>query len=265
MFADNFLSDSEKMSKYDAKDMSRDRIAAINFFTHETPFYGALNESLRSKSRSDIKPFFHWMKLALSGLYRLPLVPMTVYRGVRRDLRKQYPPGRKFVNWCFSSTTSSLAVLQSTQFLGKTGERTLFTIQALHLVKIKDFSSVEDEDELLLLPATTLIVKGVLDAGNGLTMIQIQEVEDAVPLLDFVHPGRTAKEKVNKGEAVAVGERELRARERDQISKITHSTMQRKKKRSSKTLARSPPASVTFTDREGDASTLRLNAEGGLS
>ena len=51
--------------------------------TRETPFYGALNECLRSENREDIKPFLPWMKLALSGMYRLPLQNVTVYRGVR--------------------------------------------------------------------------------------------------------------------------------------------------------------------------------------
>ena len=55
------------------------------------------------------------MKLALSGLYRLPLVTATVYRGVKLDLKDMYPKGRKFVNWSFSSTTSSIDVLQSDQ------------------------------------------------------------------------------------------------------------------------------------------------------
>ena len=41
--------------------------------THETPFYGELNASLRSTNRSDVKTFFPWMKLMLSGLYKLPL------------------------------------------------------------------------------------------------------------------------------------------------------------------------------------------------
>ena len=50
--------------------------------TRETPFYGALNECLRSENREDIKPFLPWMKLALSGMYRLPLQNVTVYRGI---------------------------------------------------------------------------------------------------------------------------------------------------------------------------------------
>ena len=57
------------------------------------------------------------MKLGLSGLYCLPLHQhtKTVYRGVKLDLKDMYPKGRKFVNWAFSSTTSSLEVLQSDQ------------------------------------------------------------------------------------------------------------------------------------------------------
>ena len=55
------------------------------------------------------------MKLALSCLYCAPLVDATVYRGVKLDLRAQYPRGHKFINWAFASTTSSLDVLQAEQ------------------------------------------------------------------------------------------------------------------------------------------------------
>ena len=55
------------------------------------------------------------MKLALSGLYCLPLVSTTVYRGVKLDLKSDFPKGHQFVNWSFSSTTSSLEVLKSDQ------------------------------------------------------------------------------------------------------------------------------------------------------
>ena len=64
----------------------------------------------------------------------------------------------------------------------------MFSICARSIVDIRDFSSVRDEDELLLLPATPMRVKGCLDAGNGLTIIQVEERLDAPPLLDFAHP-----------------------------------------------------------------------------
>ena len=86
---------------------------------------------------------------------------------------------------------------QSFQFLGNKGDRTLFTIRARSIIDIRDFSSVQDEDELLLLPATMMIVKGCLDAGNGLTMIQLEEDIDGAPLLDFVHPGLSDKKAID--------------------------------------------------------------------
>ena len=62
--------------------------------THETPFYGELNASLRSKNRSDVKPFFPWMKLSLNGLYKLPLgdgsgTLQNVFRGVHGSLKRE--------------------------------------------------------------------------------------------------------------------------------------------------------------------------------
>ena len=59
---------------------------------------------------------------------------------------------------------------------------------ARSLVNIRAFSSVQSEDEFLLLPGTTLTVKSVLNAGNGLTMVQVEEDLTAAPLLDFIHP-----------------------------------------------------------------------------
>ena len=61
-------------------------------------------------------------------------------------------------------------------------------IKARHLVDIQVFSSVKNEEELLLLPGTALVVKSVLNAGNGLTVIQIEEDLELAPLLDFLHP-----------------------------------------------------------------------------
>ena len=144
MFADDFVAKHKSSHKFDLNKLNKERIAAINFFTHETPFYGALNAALRSTNRADAKHFFAWyffccscclptevsmaniptkitncisvrMKLALSGLYCLKLQRTTAYRGVRLDLADQYPKGKKFVNWSFASTTSSLDVLQSEQ------------------------------------------------------------------------------------------------------------------------------------------------------
>ena len=59
-FADDFVARHKSSDKFDLNKLSKQHIAALNFFTHETPFYGALNETLRSTNRSDAKPFFPW-------------------------------------------------------------------------------------------------------------------------------------------------------------------------------------------------------------
>ena len=60
MFADEFVERHKSSEQFDLDKLSKERIAAINFFTHETPFYGALNTTLRSTNRADAKPFFAW-------------------------------------------------------------------------------------------------------------------------------------------------------------------------------------------------------------
>ena len=60
MFADAFWTQHKSSGEFDLAQLTKERVAAINFFTHETPFYGALNASLRSSNRADVKPFFAW-------------------------------------------------------------------------------------------------------------------------------------------------------------------------------------------------------------
>ncbi|CAF1367369.1 unnamed protein product [Adineta steineri] len=71
-------------------------------------------------------------ELASSQEMRKPIenfdINQTIYRGVEMDLSAQYPQGQIFTWWGFSSCTNSVQVLQSEQFLGKTGDRTLFSI-----------------------------------------------------------------------------------------------------------------------------------------
>ena len=60
---------------------------------------------------------------------------------------------KKFVWWSITSTSASVGTLQSPQFLGSSGERTLFAIKTKSAVKITEYSALgEGEDEWLLPP-----------------------------------------------------------------------------------------------------------------
>jgi hypothetical protein len=68
--------------------------------------------------------------------------------------------------------------------LGKKGDRTLFTINCYSGKNIRNHSYFEKEDEILLLAARQFKVASTLNSGNGLHIIQIDEIEPEYPLLE---------------------------------------------------------------------------------
>jgi hypothetical protein len=136
----------------------------------------------------------------LTALTRLPPRHRFVHRGVKEDLRKQYPIGIPIVWWGFSSCTSSIGVLECKNVFGKTGTRTLFQIECSTGKDVKKHSFIHKEDEILLLPIREFMVTSCLDSGNGLYIIQLQETEPKYPLLEPVSlPNPTPQIKMNHG------------------------------------------------------------------
>ena len=178
-----------------------DESASIMLYTyesepHEDSLYVILNTTLRSEQRQKLKPWFSYLRLVLTALARLPSERRFVNRGVREDLRAQYPKGKSFIWWGFSSCTSSVEALECEQFFGKTGTRTLFQIDCNSGKDVKNHSFIQQEDEILLLPAREFMVKSCLDSGNGLHIIQLQETEPEYPLLEPISlPNPTPKPK----------------------------------------------------------------------
>lgn len=125
------------------------------------------------------------MKLILTALARIPSSQRTVYRGVNLDLSEEYPKGRTFVWWGFSSCTSSIEVLENEQFLGKSGKRTIFAIECNSGKDISRHSYYQAEEEMLLIAARQFVVKGCLKPGNGLNLIQLIETESPVSLIQL--------------------------------------------------------------------------------
>ena len=82
-----------------------------------------------------------------------------------------------------------LDTLQNPLFCGKVGQLTVFLISTRHCVDVCKFSAMKRvEDERLILPGMQLHVKAVLDYGNDLFHIQLEEVAGTLPLLDYLHP-----------------------------------------------------------------------------
>jgi len=171
--------------------LSTDESASIMLYTYESmprehSLYVILNATLRAEQRQKLIPWFRYLRLVLTALARLPSKHRFVNRGVKEDLREQYPIGKSFIWWGFSSCTSQIGVLENEEFFGKSGTRTLFQIDCHTGKNIKNHSFIPSEDEILLLPARQFVVKSCLHSGNGLHIIQLEETDPPYPLLEPV-------------------------------------------------------------------------------
>lgn len=108
----------------------------------------------------------------LSRSYEGPL-----WRGVHGDLTMLYSRGESRTWWSFSSCTNSLNVLESPAFVGTSGVRTMFSIlESKGGRNISRHSHYETEDEILLLPGTTVEMNGLLRREDGFTIVQLRQV-----------------------------------------------------------------------------------------
>ncbi|CAF1439640.1 unnamed protein product [Adineta steineri] len=168
--------------------LTQDESASVILYSmewepHEKCLYFALNAALRTEDRRKLKPWFSYLKLVLTALEKLPSTRCTVFRGVNLNLANQYTEGKTFVWWGFSSCTASMRVLENEQFLGKTGERTMFTIECDSGKDISGHSYFQAEKEVLLLAARQFTVVSCLRPAPGLYMVHLKETKPPITLL----------------------------------------------------------------------------------
>ena len=166
--------------------LSLDEVAAIYLYTSERfPIYQTLNKALRTHDEGAINAFLPYLRLLLTALYKLPLVEVQVYRGVKCDLSESHPENKELIWWQFCSTSISEATCL--RFLGNSGPRTKFCIKA-HAVDISKFSEHPRENERLMLPSTRVRVAKKGLSESGVVEIELDVVKAGAPLIDFTHP-----------------------------------------------------------------------------
>ncbi|CAF0959955.1 unnamed protein product [Rotaria sordida] len=171
-----------------ADGLSPDQSGSIMLYTFEwlpteESLYFILNKTLRMENRELLKPWFPFLRLFIGALIQLPSIDDVIYRGVRKDLRNEYPPNTEKIWWGFSSCTDSIHVLESDQFCGKTGTRTMFQIKCLNGPCIKNHTYFHSENEILLLPGRYLRVRSCYSSEDGLSIIRLDEIEPPHTLL----------------------------------------------------------------------------------
>ena len=121
--------------------------------------YDLFNRTLRSAKRNELKPWFSYLKLIMTALYKLPPVKKTVWRAIRGEVDHQYKKDK--IWWGFSSCTEIREVAE--RFVGQSGVRTLFKIECINGRSIQSHSYFKDENEILLMPGTYLEVSKKMD------------------------------------------------------------------------------------------------------
>lgn len=168
--------------------LDKEELAAIMQYTSETPvLYKVMNDKCYDPNRRVMKPFLRYMWLLMNALRALePFSEQMVFRGVKRDLRADYPEGRVVTWHGFASCTKRISVLSNPDFLGASGPRTQFIIQ-LTQGQARDITpySFFEEGEVMLQPGCRFVVKDVLPLGAGLTQIQLVEMPSTMWLLDI--------------------------------------------------------------------------------
>jgi len=179
LFAEDYLCNN-------TSNLNENEIAAINLYTREwnPSIYKFLNTALRKEDRNDLKDWFPYLRLLISGLIKVdPFYSGTLWRGVKGlNLASMYKKGRSIFWWGFSSCTVEPSVLNNPIFLGKEGNRTLFHIECTYGIDIQKYSSLPNEAEVILLPGTYFQVCDSLDLGNGLIMINLKQIQPPVPI-----------------------------------------------------------------------------------
>jgi hypothetical protein len=158
----------------------------MDWTPREKCLYVVLNATLRDKNRENLKPWFLFIKLLLTGLACLQSIPHTVFRGIKGDLRKNYQIGKTIIWWGFSSCTGTMEVLSDPSFLGSTGARTLFSIECQSGRDIQQHSDFQEEDEILLPAARQFEVVSCLEQGPDLLLVHLKETKAPFALIDLI-------------------------------------------------------------------------------
>ncbi|CAF1136845.1 unnamed protein product [Adineta steineri] len=145
--------------------------AAIYLYTMDTPFYEKFNKALRGENPPALVPWFDFLKLFITALAKLPSHPATVWRGVANISGLDFYNNDMFTWWSVNSCSSRARVAGI--FADKKG--TLFCINIIYGKDITEYSSKEDEEEIILMPGTQLRVKDTTFDVDGFSVVHLEE------------------------------------------------------------------------------------------
>ena len=152
--------------------LTYDESAAIYLYTMQFSFFDKLNQNLRAKNRSVLKPWFPYLKLFLHALRKLPSLDIIVWRGVTGDISSNFVCNQVQVWWSVNSCSTALDVVE--KYVGDRG--IVFAIKLIHGKDISLYSAYRDEREIIMLPGTQICVKSnPMNFKNCLSLVHLEE------------------------------------------------------------------------------------------
>ncbi|CAF1436813.1 unnamed protein product [Rotaria sp. Silwood1] len=196
--------------------LTSDESAAIQLYSMQWPniddsLYIRLNRALRGVNRQVIIPWFSYLKLFLTALFKLLSCHKTIWRGVKGDLSNQYNKDQDIIWWGVSSCAISVSVIE--QFIGQTGTRTIFSIEAINAKFIREHAYFKEEDEIILPPGTYLKVIDKIQPARDLTIIHLKEIIPPFPLVasPFNNDDNNQQEQSQTNSSYSNQQREIRS------------------------------------------------------
>lgn len=161
-----------------------DEAAAIHLYTMQWPepydsLYHLMNRKLRSADRNELTPWFSFLKLFLTALFKLPPVKSTLWRAIKGSVFDQYEKNK--IWWGVSSCTTNRETAE--RFVGNSHERTIFKIDCICGRSVESYSYFQHEEEIILLPGTYLNVVKKWIESEGVYMIELQEADPPYQLI----------------------------------------------------------------------------------
>ncbi|CAF1152776.1 unnamed protein product [Rotaria sordida] len=113
--------------------------------------------------------------------------------------------------WGVSSCAISVSVIE--QFIGQTGTRTIFSIEAINAKFIREHAYFKEEDEIILPPGTYLKVIDKIQPARDLTIIHLKEIIPPFPLVasPFNNDDNNQQEQCQINSSYSNQQREIRS------------------------------------------------------
>jgi hypothetical protein len=138
----------------------------------ETDLYLKLKNALRMDMIEKVKPWFLYLKLLYTALNKLPSTKADIWRGIKGNVKSQYTKNTHLI-W-HGVTSTSLDLEAVNRFLPDQANCTVFFIQCQYGKSVANHSAFPEEQEIILMPDTKLVVKGSL-MKFPLNIVQLEE------------------------------------------------------------------------------------------